>query len=461
MSQQKVSPVALISLLLMLFLAAIDTTILSTAMPKIVNLLGYPQLYHWVFTAFMLTSTLALPFYGKLADEIGIRRCMLSAGFIFLIGSALCTLAPNMLFLIVARAIQGVGAAGISGLTMIAFGVLFPPEERGSKQSLISMVWGFSSLAGPVSGGYLVAYLSWRWIFGLNVLLGVAALLAFALSFPGHEAQHNKTRLDWVGSGLMMLCLSGLLGAASLQGVAAFVSYPVLLALLAGFVWQQRRSTQPIIPMPLFADPVFSLSSLIGFSAFFVGFAGLTYIPFYLQNVLGYSPEQAGLLLTPMMVAWPSSGALMGFLLNRWGVRRPVLIGTALSLASMLAWLLISQGLPLPFLALWCILLGAGMGCLTAPLMVAVQSVVAPHRIGVASSTLVLLRNIGSTLGISLLGSMQAQTQDVLGLQHSVSLIFGFLAFFTLCNFVLAWRMPGLSPAALHQQALTAQHEPL
>ncbi len=450
MSRTAISPWAITSLLMMLFLAAIDTTILVTAMPRIVDILGDQHLYHWAFTAFMLSSTLALPFYGKLADEVGIRRCMIVAGLIFIIGSAACGLAQNMPQLIFGRAFQGLGAAGIQGLTMIAFGVLYTPEERGSKQSLISMVWGFSSLAGPVSGGYLVSYLSWRWIFGLNVILGLTALLIFILCFPRSVPQSSK-RLDWIGSFLLIVSLTSLILLTENSDGSVLLGYFAIGLCLIGFVWQERRSSSPLIPPQLFHQPIYLLAVLIGFSAYFLGFSALTYIPFYLQNIRNYSPEQTGLIMTPMMFAWPLASAIAGYQLNKSGFRRPVVLGTGLCVAAILAWLLIALGWQVPYLFLWCILLGAGMGCLTSSLMVAVQTVVPSHQIGIASATFVLIRNIGTTLGISLMGALQIQSQAVGGLTHSLILVFAYLLCLGLINLFCSLQMSTLSPAQLNQ----------
>ncbi len=454
-----VTPLAMFSLLAMLFLAAIDTTVLSTAMPLIVKKLGSPDLYHWVFTAFMLCSTLALPFYGKFADEIGIRRCMLVAGGLFMLGSALCGLATTMPFLIAGRAVQGLGAGGIQGIVLIAFGALFPPEERGAKQSLISMVWGFSSLAGPVSGGYLVRQLSWRWIFGLTLVLGIVALGIFALRFP--EPQMNRAQpmarraLDVPSIALLMTGLSSFILLSGVEGGSRQISgYGVVLLLLVLFIRRQKRIATPLIPLDLFSKPLYVLSCLMAFTAFFIGFAALTYIPMYLQNVEGFTPDQAGFYMTPMMLAWPAASAGVGLLLNRVGLRWPVLTGTSLCLVSMTGWTLFASNTiqhTASHLLVWCLLFGLGMGCMTSSLMVTAQTIVEPERIGIASSTLVLLRSIGTTLGISLMGNLQVLTAPAVGLSYSLALVFGVLSCFTLANVISATRMPNKAPAALRQ----------
>lgn len=450
-----VSPWALFSLLMMLFLAAIDTTILSTAMPRIVELMGQPELYHWAFTAFMLTSTLALPFFGRMADQIGIRRCMLVAGSVFLLGSALCMLAATMPVLIFGRAVQGLGAAGLQGLPMIAFGVLFPPEQRGSKQSLISMVWGFSSLAGPISGAWLVSYLSWHWIFGLNVVLAFVALIIFWISFPRQEARPHGGRMDYLGALLLLGGLGGLILLTSLENLPGLVYLPVV-ALLAGFIWRQHVSPAPLMPLHPFKRLPYRAACLVGFVSNLVGFAALTYIPFYLQQVKQLSPEASGIIFTPMMLAWPIASALAGFWLNRLGFRSLCVIGCLFLVISMGAWSAVAAGWALPGIVIWCICLGLGMGAVTAPLLIAAQTVVARSEIGVASATLVLLRNIGATLGVSLMGVIQVQTQPTLGLQPSLMAVFICLLGFSLTALFSSMAMPSESPAEL-QLAATEQ----
>ncbi len=463
MHYPRVSPLALFSLLAMLFLAAIDTTVLTTAMPLIVKKLGYPELYHWVFTAFMLCSTLVLPFYGKFADDIGIKRCMIVAGGIFIAGSALCGVASNMPLLVASRALQGLGAGGIQGLTMIAFGVLFPPEERGAKQSLISIVWGFSSLAGPVSGGYIVRHLSWRWIFGITVIIGLVALTIFILRFPEAEVPQNgplarrRKALDTPSIALLMTGLSGFILLSSVHdGRLQLLGYSGVGLLLWRFLRRQSRIETPLIPLHLFEKPLYCLSCLIAFSAFFVGFAALTYIPMYLQDVSGFGPERAGFYMTPMMLAWPVASAGAGFLLNRLGLRWPVLMGSTLCFIGMLGWGLMAAGViphvPQALLG-WCLIFGFGMGCLTAALLVTAQTIVAPSEIGVASSTLILLRSIGTTLGISLMGNLQVLTTPTLGLSSALALVFGLLTYFSLANVIAALRMPNMSPAQLSKIA--------
>jgi len=452
-NQTNISPFAIFSLLLMMFLAAIDTTILAAAMPEIVRLLGQPELYHWGFTAFMLCSTLALPFFGKWADQIGVRRCMLVAGLIFLLGSGLCTLADNMWMLIVGRAVQGLGAAGLQGLPLIAFGVLYPPEQRGAKQGLISIVWGFSSLAGPATGGFLVAYLSWRWIFGLNVFIGLVALAIFWYTFPKSSPAADPKKIDWPSAGLLLAGLSSLivLPSMGLQAGASTLAYLLCFTLLASLVWRQRRIANPLVPLQHFASPVYQLSVLLGFTAFFVGFSALTYIPLYLQRVLSYSPEQIGLILTPMMLTWPLASALAGRWLNRLGFRNWAVLGSGFLSLSMLGWALIASGFALPGLLFWCICMGLGMGCLTPTMLVAAQSIAPPTEIGVASSTLVLLRNIGTTLGVSLMGALQIQVQIEHGVQTSLAWVFGCLAVFALLNLISSFKMPACAPAELER----------
>ncbi|MEZ0372947.1 MAG: MFS transporter, partial [Candidatus Sericytochromatia bacterium] len=306
--------------------------------------------------------------------------------------------------------------------------------------------------AGPISGAWLVSYLSWRWIFGLNVALGLLALAIFWFSFPPREVSGSHA-LDWRGALLLTLGLGGLILLTS-QALpeSALVKAPgfaLVLALLLGFVWSQRSASAPLIPLHPFKLPAYQASCLLGFSTNFVGFAALTYIPFYLQQVMQRTPADTGLIFTPMMVAWPIASALAGLGLNRLGFRSLCLLGCGFMVLSMLAWSAIAAGLGLPGLVFWCVCLGLGMGAVTAPLLIAAQTVVARHEIGAASATLVLLRNIGATLGVSLMGALQVRTMPGIGLQPSLMLIFVALAGFALTAVFSSLAMPACSPADL------------
>ena len=452
-SAAPISTLALGSLLLMLFLAAIETTILSTAMPKILLSLGSPELYPWAFAAFLIASTIATPFYGKFADAVGIRKCMFVAAALFLGGAALCGSAQTMPQLVAFRAIQGLGASGLMGLTMIAFGVLFTPEERGAKQSLVSLVWGISSLLGPLLGGLIVTYSSWRWIFWFNVPLGLLACAVFYAKFPHQARSERPFQMDWVGS---LLLFSGLLLFMlnfSINHPIVWVGYPVSALLLAAFAWQQRSSNSPLIPLRHFQRPTFAISVLLGFGASVTMFTALTYVPLYLQEVRHFSPTQAGFVLTPMMIAWPLMSTAAGLLMNRLRFRKLVVVGATLMALGFLCWALPDPGHPLWLIGLYSGLLGGGMGAIASVTIVAAQVSVPTHEVGAASGSINLFRNIGSTLGVNALGALQVRVMQQSNLPTSLQLVFQILLVISVVCVLVAVAMPALSPAQAARQA--------
>lgn len=403
----KVPVMAVVGTLTLTFLSAVDATIVGTAMPKVVGAIGGMDLYPWAFSAFMLASTLATPFFGRFADLYGVRRLMFVAVAVFLVGSALCGAAGTMLQLVIYRAIQGIGAGGILNTTFIAFGHLFPPESRGKAQSLLSMVWGISSLVGPLTGGLMVTHFPWPWIFWINLPVGALAAFMIYIGMPRHEAAHRAHRMDWTGAVLLVVGLLGLMLAMTAREPIFQLGWPIGLLAMGAFLWHESRCEEPLVPLAPFKNRLFASSALVGFLSCLTMFAALTYVPLYVQGALGRSAPEAGMVLTPMMVAWPIAGATAGWLLNRAGFRNLVVTGAALMFAGFA--LLSMPGLKgeLWLIGAQAALLGAGMGFITATTMVSVQVSAPRHQLGASSSALVLARNIGGALGLSLLGGLQ------------------------------------------------------
>jgi EmrB/QacA subfamily drug resistance transporter len=446
-----VSRWALGSLLTMLFLAAIDTTILSTAMPKVIAQLGGSELYHWVFAAFMVASTVATPFYGKFADLLGIRRCMLVAVALFLVGSALCGSAQNMPFLIASRALQGLGAAGLMGLTMIAFGVLFPPEQRGARQSMVSVVWGLSSLVGPLLGGFMVSVMHWSWIFWFNLPLGLITTLVFYFSFPSQARSTVRKPFDWTGAFLLLIGLS-----LTMLFLAAGKVYLLPLAVIGGlalffFVRRQNQVSDPLIPMHFFKSKNINTALGLGFVSNIAMFTALTYVPLFLQEVMHRSPTEAGLILTPMMLAWPLASAGAGINVNKYGFRSLILLGAILMLAGLSGWSWIDLNQqPLWLIAVFSALMGCGMGMITSMLVIMVQVSVKHGEIGTVSAILNLSRNLGSSGGLSALGAMQVILAAQMNLAQSLKIVFFLLWGLGLICLFLSTRTPATTPAELN-----------
>lgn len=443
---------ALVGLLLTLFLASVEATVLSTAMPTIVKTLGGRELYPWAFSAFMLASTVTTPFYGKWADRLGVKPCILVAVAFFLGGSLLCSLAHNMMQLIAARLVQGAGSGGIIILTMIAFGQIFAPEVRGRMQSLISLVWGVASLTGPLMGGWIVTYWSWQWIFWINLPMGIISTSLFWRAFPSQVPHSEKVQIDWWGSLGLFVGLLSLMLALTVEHSLGKLGYGVALAtaLLLKQHWQ--RIEHPLIPLVLFRVSLFRVTSGLGFGASLTMFAALTYVPLYVQEYLHHTPIEAGTVLTPMMLAWPLASTFAGFWLNRWGFRRLTVLGAIAMVLGYLSWSLFLYQAPLWLLSLLGALMGTGMGMITATTIVAVQVAVAPHQVGIASSTLSLFRNIGSAVGVSALGSLQWYTAKFMPLSDSIRVIFVVAFVVGLLCLWLSWHVPPQSPLQLSQQ---------
>lgn len=398
---------AVVGVLVVVFLSAVDATIVSTAMPKVVAAIGGMDLYPWVFSSFMLTSTIATPFYGKFADVYGVRRCMFVAIAVFLAGSALCGASQTMLQLVLARAVQGIGAGGTMVLAMIAFGTLFPPETRGRAQGLLSMVWGISSLVGPMTGGLMVAHLPWPWIFWINLPVGAVAAALIYRAFPRAEATHRPHRFDWLGAVLLVVGLTALMLALTAHDPLTRLGWPVGIVALAAFGWWQTRAPEPLVPLTPFSNRTFLVSAILGVGSCLTMFAALNYTPLLVQGGLGRSAPEAAMVLTPMMLSWPIASATAGALLNRWGFRKLVVLGAALQLAAYALLAVPAWHEPLWLLGLEAAILGAGMGFLTSTTMVAAQVAVPTRLIGTASSSLGLSRNVGGSLGLNLMGGLQ------------------------------------------------------
>ena len=315
------------ALLLVMFIASLDQTIVSTALPTIVGDLGGLQHLSWVVTAYLLASTVVAPLYGKLGDLYGRKRVLQVAIVVFLVGSALCGLAQSMPQLIAFRAVQGLGGGGLMVVTMAVVGDLVAPRDRGRYQGLFGGVLGVSVVAGPLLGGFFVDNLSWRWIFYINLPLGAVALAVISIAFRSRQTT-ERHRIDYLGTIVLAAGLSGVILYTSLGGTTYPWDAPGMLAaivggvaLLALFPFVESRAAEPILPLELFRNETFRTTSAIGFVIGFALFGSVTFVPLYLQVVKGHSPTESGLLMTPMMV---------GVLVNRDRERPPDLALRAL-----------------------------------------------------------------------------------------------------------------------------------
>jgi EmrB/QacA subfamily drug resistance transporter len=409
------APVWLIiaALLLVMLLSALDQTIVSTALPTIVGELGGLEKLSWVVTAYLLSSTVVLPLYGKLGDLYGRKIVLQGAIALFLAGSMLCGVAQDMTQLIVLRAVQGTGGGGLMVVTMAAIGDLIPPDERGRYQGMFGGVYGLATIIGPLLGGFLVEHLSWRWIFYINLPLGFVALAVIGIAFKPHTA-HVKHRIDYMGAALLATALTCIILFTSQGGTLLPWSSPQLwmtivlgLVAIGGFVYEERLAAEPIMPLELFRHRTFLLCSLIGFVVGIALFGSVTFIPLYLQVVKGSTPSQAGMQLLPMMGGMLAMSVVSGRLISRLGKYRIFPIagtlvgGVALALLSML-----SLDTPLGTMYAYMALLGVGLGMVMPVLVLAVQNTVEFRHMGVATSGTTLFRSIGGSLGVAAFGAL-------------------------------------------------------
>jgi len=393
-------------IMLSLFLASMESTVVATAMPTIVGQLGGLEHYSWVFSAFMLASTTAVPLYGKLSDIYGRRNLYASAMALFLIGSIWCGFATSMTSLIFARALQGIGAGGIMPLAFILIGEMFTLEQRAKMQGLFSGVWGVSSIVGPLLGGFLVDQLSWRWIFFVNVFPGMIAAALVALAWRDHQA-HGQERpaVDYAGAALLtvsvVMLLLGLMGS----GTSSWLLIAGAVVLFILLVWVERRAADPVLPLPLFRDLLFTTATVHGVLTGWALFGSVSFIPLFVQSVMGTSATQAGITLTPLLLGWVTASIIGTRLMLVVGYRRLGLLGTAaLAIGSFLtsqAGMNTSQTSLMVFVTL----MGIGMGLSVPAYLIAVQTSVSRRQLGTATSTLQFSRSIGGTLGVSVMGA--------------------------------------------------------
>ena len=393
-------------IMLSLFLASMESTVVATAMPTIVGQLGGLEHYSWVFSAFMLASTTAVPLYGKLSDIYGRRKLYVSAMALFLIGSVWCGLANSMTSLIFARALQGIGAGGIMPLAFILIGEMFTLEQRAKMQGLFSGVWGVSSIVGPLLGGFLIDQLSWRWIFYINIFPGLIAAALVALAWRDHHA-HGQERpaVDYAGAALLtvsvVMLLLGLMGS----GASSWILIAGAVVLFILLLWVERRAVDPVLPLPLFRDRLFSTATAHGVLTGWALFGSVSFIPLFVQAVLGTTATQAGITITPMLLGWVTASIIGTRLMLTIGYRRLGLIGTASFTVG--AFLMSQAGMNTSQISLmiFVALMGIGMGLSIPSYLIAVQTSVNRRQLGTATSTLQFSRSIGGTLGVSVMGA--------------------------------------------------------
>ncbi len=401
-----------VALLLGTFLAALDVNVVSTSLPTVAGQLGGLHLYGWVFSAYLLTSTTSVPLYGRLADLYGRRPLYLAASLLFMFGSALCGVADTMLTLILFRALQGLGAGGLIPITVTLFGDLYQAERRALVQGIFSVVWGVSSVLGPLLGGFFVTYVSWRWIFWINIPLGVVSLgLLLASLHESVERREDRASPNLGGALVVVTALSLLLiglqrlGDSGLDGVVAML-LAGSAALGVAMVALERRSDSPMFPPAIFKarGPVVAYASglAVGSILFPVG----AFVPLLVQGVLHGSPTRAGLALVPMSLTWTTVTFTVGWLSRRLGYRPVVVLGGALILAGALLMVAAFPSPTTPWIYLAMAILGAGMSLTITPTTIAVQDLIPWNLRAMTTAMLQFCRTIGGTVAMTVLGML-------------------------------------------------------
>jgi len=407
---------ATVGVMLALLLAALDQTIVGTAMPRIVAQLQGLDYYAWVTTAYLVTSTVTIPISGKLGDLFG-RKPFLLAGLIgFVAASAVCGAAQDMLMLVLFRGIQGLFGGMLFASVFSVIGDLYPPERRGRIQGVFGGVFGLSSVVGPAVGGYITDNLSWRWVFEVNIPVGLVAVAVVLLTLPYVRSKASWRDIDFLGSALLTAGLVPLLIALSITRDHSWTSWQVLgligfaLVMLAGFIWQETRAKEPIVPLQLFKNPTFSISMLVGFLTAFGMFGTIIFVPLIFQGVLGVSVTNSGLLITPMMVGLILASVITGQLMTRIKYYR--FIGTAgisLMIVGMYLLTTVTVGSQQWEVTRDLVVVGLGLGA-TFPLYLTVlQSALPRQYLGVASSQIQFWRNVGGTVSTAVMGSVLAR----------------------------------------------------
>jgi len=405
-----------LGIMLSIFLAAIESTVVATAMPTVVASLGGLHVYSWVFSGFLLTQTVTMPLWGRCSDLYGRRRVYLAGLATFLIGSALSGAAQDMAQLIVFRMVQGAGAGGLMTLGYTLIAELFGLERRAKMQGYISSVWGLASLLGPWIGGMLTDHASWRWVFYLNLPVGAIAMTLIAAAL-GHTAPpQRRPVVDRAGVALFAAGASALLlgileagraGSWARLGVVALVLLGGIA--LGAFVAVERRATEPIVPLRLFRGRMVVAAVVTRFLVGMAMFGAISFIPLYIQSVLGATATTAGLVLTPFVLGWVATSVLSARLVLRTGYRSVVLAGMACLTGAFLLFTRWSATLT-PGGAMWDVLLGGvGMGLVIVPMLIAVQAAVAPSDLGAATSMTQFFMSVGGALGLSVMGSVMSQ----------------------------------------------------
>ncbi|WP_130416735.1 MFS transporter [Xylanimonas ulmi] len=455
-------------------LVALDATIIATASSTIARELGRFDQLPWLFSAYLLAQAVSTPVYGRLADIVGRKRLMLVGIGLFFVGSALAGAAPSMAVLIVGRAVQGLGAGAVMPVSMTITSDLYTLEERAKVQGYLASVWGISSVVGPTLGGVFSQFVSWRWIFWVNLPLAVVAAIMLALRYRESRQVTRREPIDYLGAALLTagstLLLLGLLQGGTRWAWDSPATVGVLasaVVLLAAFVGHTRRVRYPIVDLSILRRRVVGASTTVSLLVGVVVVGLSTYVPIYAQEVLGFGALLAGFALAALTLGWPLSAAQAGRLYLRIGFRLTAVIGSSLVLVGGLLLLALNGSTPLVLVGVFCFVIGAGMGLTAVPTLIAAQASAGVTERGAVTGTNMFARSIGSALGVAVLGAV-VNAHTTLGpdgaphgpgIMNAMRLVFGAIAVAAALLLASSALMPHDRQAAVARRARLAEQE--
>ncbi|WP_209122881.1 MDR family MFS transporter [Alkalihalobacillus sp. BA299] len=405
-------PIVLFAIIMAMFMAAVEATIVATAMPGIVSELGGFHLFTWVFGGYLLMKVVSIPIYGKLADLFG-RKIVFSIGiFIFLLGSIWCGFASTMEWLIIARFLQGLGAGAVQPIATTIVGDIYTKEERASIQGYLASIWGISSILGPILGGVFIEYFHWSWIFWMNIPFGLLATLLVGL-FLKENIEKTKPSVDYFGALLILISIGSLMMVLIQGGVEwNWHSLPVLLCVslfavsFIAFIYQEKKAKEPIMSMDIWGTPLIVVANIASFTSGALLLAVSSFLPTYVQGVMNQPAMVAGFALTMISIGWPISSTIAGKLLLKIGYRKAALIGGVALVVGSMFYLTLSF-VHHPFWAgIGSFFIGVGMGFSTTTFIVSIQSHVDWRKRGVATASNMFMRTLGGAVGVALLGGI-------------------------------------------------------
>jgi len=395
-----------------MFLAALEATVVGTAMPTVIASLGGLDRYSWVFSAYLLTSTVTVPVWGRLSDLYGRRMFYLIGVAFFLLGSALSGASHSIEQLIVFRAIQGLGAGALIPLSMTINGDIYTLRERTRMQGLFSGVWGLASILGPLAGGFITDHISWRWVFYINIPFGLAAAAVVGIALV-EPRQKSRPVIDYLGAIWLTIAITLLLLVLVESGDPTIWSKPITLIAVAGilifsalFAWTEQHAPEPIVPFSLFRNRIIGVGSITAFMVGAAMFGALSFIPLYVQGALGGTATEAGALLTPFLLGWVTMSVVGGRLMFRIGYRPTILAGLVVLVASFGVLTTFGSATPRSWLVGDVLAMGIGMGLVMFALLITVQNSVSRGQLGIATSLNQFSRSIGQTVGVAVMGTV-------------------------------------------------------